>query len=105
MTAEEIQSAIPDQFSTRAYGLNRKGDNIPFHPRTIFLTYKVLSLPAFIHVEDKEIRFAHNFLIPCGAADARSLGTLNIGVLLTLHAGIAVRVGMTESHVPTHYAV
>jgi hypothetical protein len=26
-------------------------------------------------------------------------------VLLTLHAGIAVRVGMTESHVPTHYAV
>jgi hypothetical protein len=55
MSDEEIQSALADQFVSRAYRLTGKRDNRPFPLRTIFLTFEVPSPPLYLHVGYKRV--------------------------------------------------
>jgi hypothetical protein len=98
MSDEEIQSALADQLVSLAYRLIGKRDNRPFPPRTTFLTFKVPSLPAYLHVGYETV--AVRLYVRCYGV--RSLDILNRGVLLTLSGVSAVKVGMVRSHAPTN---
>jgi hypothetical protein len=97
---DKIQTALTDQFVSRAYWLIGKWDGKPFPLSTIFLTFEVPSLPSYMYVGYERVSVQPYIPNPMQCLWCQKFGLTQQQCASNLVCGVCGEPGLGESLCP-----